>query len=128
MNPRSGRGWPSSTTKANLVSGFGNAGFAIEDLGEEADPSGEINDIAVQPDGRIVVTGSSFPATDTKSQLIVARFTAGGDLDPSFGTGGVFTLDATGGYDEGEALSVLPDGKVLVAGFQGTVATPGSCG
>ncbi len=106
--------------EGNLVGGFGNAGFAIEDLGQEADPSGEVNDIAVQPDGRIVVTGTSFPETDTKSQLIVARFTAGGDLDPSFGDGGVFTLDATVGYDEGEALSILPDGKVLVAGFRGT--------
>ena len=119
MNSEVGAWLAKLDDEGQLVSGFGNAGFAIEDLGQEADPSGEINDIAVQPDGRIVVIGSSFPATDTKSQLIVARFTAGGDLDPSFGDGGVFTLDPTVGDDEGEALSVLPDGKVLVAGFRG---------
>ncbi len=102
------------------VAGFGTAGFAVQDLGEEADPSGEITDIAIQPDGRIVVAGSAFPATNTKSELVVARFTAGGQLDPTFGSGGIFRLDATAGYDEGRALSLLPDGRIVVAGFNGT--------
>ncbi|HEY7256055.1 MAG TPA: hypothetical protein VH476_05170 [Solirubrobacterales bacterium] len=110
-------------SEGELVNGFGTAGLSIHDLGQEEEPSGEFNDIAIQPDGRIVATGSSFPATDTKTQLIVARFTSNGELDPSFGTGGVFTLDATAGYDAGEALSILPDGKILVAGLGGTADT-----
>jgi uncharacterized delta-60 repeat protein len=105
-------------SEGQLDTGFGSAGFAIHNLGGEPSPTGEFTDIAIQPDGRIVATGSSFPSTDTKTQLIVARFTPGGQLDPSFGLGGVFTLDATGAYDEGLALSILADGKILVAGIR----------
>ncbi len=99
------------------VASFGTAGFKVQDLGEEPEPSGEITDLAIQPDGRIVVTGSAIPSAGAKSELIVARFTAGGQLDPSFGSGGIFRLDATGGYDEGRAMSLLPDGRILVAGL-----------
>ena len=128
VSPRSGRGWPSSTTKANWSAVSATPASRSRTSGRKRTPPGRSTTSRSRRDGRIVVTGSSFPATDTKSQLIVARFTAGGDLDPSFGTGGVFTLNATAGYDEGDALSVLADGKVLVAGFRGHHQTPGSCG
>ncbi len=99
------------------VASFGTAGIKVQDLGEETEPSGEITDLAIQPDGRIVVTGSAVPAPGAKSELIVARFTAAGQLDPSFSSGGIFRLDASEGYDEGRALSLLPDGRILVAGY-----------
>jgi uncharacterized delta-60 repeat protein len=40
---------------------------------------------------------------------------APGDLDPTFGQGGIARVDY-GGHDNGEALAVQPDGKILVSG------------
>ena len=101
------------------VTGFGTAGFFVKDLGQAVDPTGEFTDLAVLPDGRIVAVGISETAVDGDEQLVVARFTAGGDLDPIFGAGGVFRLNPTPNEDGGEALSILPDGRILIAGFRG---------
>jgi uncharacterized delta-60 repeat protein len=47
--------------------------------------------------------------------LAPAALAASGDLDPSFGMGGVVTSDL-GGYDEIFALAVQPDGAIVAAG------------
>ena len=67
--------------------------------------------LARQPDGKIVVTGRQ------DADLIVVRYTASGSLDPSFGTGGMVTTDLGGSGDEGNAVAVQPDGKILVGAF-----------
>ena len=77
--------------------------------------------IAVQPDGKIIyagATGSSSGGTKWE----VARFTANGALDPTFGTGGIVTTEIlnpapTTITDESpNAVLVQPDGKILVLG------------
>jgi uncharacterized delta-60 repeat protein len=108
-------------SEGQLVNGFGNAGFVVEDLGQDVNPSGAIEDIAIQPDGRIVAVGTANTANEDDEELVVARFTAGGDLDPSFGTGGIFRLNPTLGEDEGVALSVIPDGRIVIAGLHGQI-------
>ena len=47
--------------------------------------------------------------------LAHAAQAAPGDLDPTFGQGGIALVDY-GGHDNGEALAVQPDGKILVGG------------
>jgi uncharacterized delta-60 repeat protein len=44
------------------------------------------------------------------------RVTAGGTLDPTWGTGGKTVIDAAGFNDNGRALAVLPDNRVLLTG------------
>lgn len=56
--------------------------------------------------------------------LAHAIHAAPGDLDPTFGQGGIAVVDF-GGYDSGAALAVQPDGKVVVAG---TASVPGASG
>jgi uncharacterized delta-60 repeat protein len=47
-------------------------------------------------------------------------YAGSGDLDPTFGTGGKVTTDFAGNRDEGRAMAIQPDGKIVVAGFTDT--------
>jgi hypothetical protein len=49
--------------------------------------------------------------------MAVARFTADGIPDESFGDGGAFTIDFFGFSDIGENVAVQDDGKILVSGL-----------
>ncbi|HAB17186.1 MAG TPA: hypothetical protein PLX89_19330 [Verrucomicrobiota bacterium] len=73
-------------------------------------------------DGRMLVGGGIWSSGTTLRQIMVARITADGNFDPSFGTGGVVR-----GNGEVESLRLLPDGGILVAGqfteFAGLPAT-----
>jgi uncharacterized delta-60 repeat protein len=76
--------------------------------------------IVVQPDGAIVVAGQSVDPTDTTgttNQGLLVRYTGGGTLDASFGSGGI--VETPLGTD-GSGLSGLvlqPDGKLVAAGI-----------
>lgn len=71
--------------------------------------------IALQPDGKIVGTGS------TGDQAITYRLNPDGALDDGFGSGGVVTT-GLGASTGGLVPLVLADGRIVVAGWGG----PGS--
>lgn len=48
--------------------------------------------------------------------LSASAFDTSGELDLSFGTDGIVTTDFGKGSDEGRAIALQPDGKILVAG------------
>jgi uncharacterized delta-60 repeat protein len=102
----------------NPVPGFGTEGVAVFDLGTEAQPSGEFFELAVLPDGRILAAGDAFAGTNDQ-EAVIARFTASGQLDLSFGNNGIFRSNPTPGEDEIESMEVLPDGRILAAGLRG---------
>ncbi len=69
----------------------------------------------LQPDGKIVVAGSSDALVN--NDFAVARFTnPGGQFDASYGGGTGKTLADLGGNDRGSAVALQPDGKIIVAG------------
>ncbi len=71
----------------------------------------------VQSDGKIVVAGYSNTAFfNSIHDAVVARFTAAGALDSSFGTGGIVTTDF-GGSDVANDLVLQNDGKIVVGGY-----------
>jgi len=73
--------------------------------------------IAIQPDGKILLGGRGGE-TVSNSGYCLARFNENGTIDSSFGTNGkVITI--YGGCIQ--SIAVCPDGKILVAGFLGTV-------
>ncbi len=78
----------------------------------------EAYDVAVQEGGRYVLTGYGNTATTGSTVDMVAyRFKANGDLDPSFGTGGVTRYDAgIGQEDRGRDINVTSEGRVVIAG------------
>jgi uncharacterized delta-60 repeat protein len=78
--------------------------------------------VALQPDGRIVVAGSS-DATDPNNDIAVARLFPQGGFDSSFGSGGKSLAPyASNSRDDGDAVA-LQDGKIVVAGSSNTGAT-----
>jgi uncharacterized delta-60 repeat protein len=100
-------------TDGSLDPSFGTGGKVLTDLGRDD----EINSVTVQPDGKIVVAGFSGTARNgDRGDFAIARYTARGALDPSFGTGGRVTTDFAGGSDSGEAVALQPDGKIIVSG------------
>ena len=70
-------------------------------------------DVLLQPDGNILVVGSSENVNG--KSLALLRLTGNGTLDQSFGTGGKVVTDA-GTSDEYRAVTLQNDLKILAAG------------
>jgi uncharacterized delta-60 repeat protein len=90
---------------------FGFAGIAILEID---DFDTEAMSIAIQTDGKIVVTGLSHDQFNDGFNTILARFNANGTLDNTFGTNGVVDLTAGNGYI-GKSLAIQTDGKMVIA-------------
>ncbi|MGH8975843.1 MAG: hypothetical protein ACRD0C_21870, partial [Acidimicrobiia bacterium] len=81
-------------------------------------------DVLLQPDGRIVLGGYSTSAGGPGSnvlfgadQLALARYTAEGLPDFSFGRQGEVVVDAGSLDEEIRAMALTPQGNIVVAGF-----------
>jgi uncharacterized delta-60 repeat protein len=72
------------------------------------------SDVAVLADGKIVGVGHDPSASNVA--FLAFRLEADGRPDPTFGAGGVSTLDLTPGADFAQRVFVQPDGKLLVSG------------
>ena len=72
--------------------------------------------VAFQPDGKIVVAGSSDANGSTDFAL--ARYTKSGALDRGFGRGGKLLTDFGPSHDDvATAVALQPDGEIVVAGY-----------
>jgi uncharacterized delta-60 repeat protein len=90
---------------------FGTGGVATN----IASANDQIHAMAVQPDGKIVVTGNSNPSAP---DIIVLRFNADGSIDNSFGTAGVVVTENIGmGWEEARGVAVQSTGNIIVAGY-----------
>jgi uncharacterized delta-60 repeat protein len=69
------------------------------------------NGAVLQPDGKIVVAGY----TQADEDVAIARITASGSPDPTFGAAGKVTVDF-GVATFGNAVALQPNGRILVAG------------
>jgi uncharacterized delta-60 repeat protein len=92
---------PTFDTDGKVTTGFGFG----EDYGGE---------IALQPDGKIIVAGSSEQGGHWDFAL--ARYNSDGSLDATFDADGKVLTDFTGRRDFGAAVVLQPDGKIVVAG------------
>jgi len=86
--------------------------------------NGLANDIAVQPDGKILVVGSAVMATATSpydNVLVVMRLNADGSPDADFASAGVLAgvLPNTSG-NSGRMMHLNEDGSILVATLSDT--------
>ena len=82
-----------------------------------------VADMALQPDGRIVVVGFANAGND----WTVGRFMPDGAPDTSFGAGGVVTTEFPGRSEaRASALMLAPDGDIVVAG-RAIDAEPSDC-
>ena len=91
---------------------FGNAGFVLTDV--TAGLKDLARKVVIQPDGKIVVVG--YSTDDTNFIKFVARYTSGGILDGTFGTGGIFKASIPGNISDGRSIALQADGKILAGG------------
>ena len=99
----------------SLDASFGSGGKVVTPIGSRDESAG---DIAIQPDGKIVVAGYSINA-DSFADFALVRYNANGSLDNSFGTGGkVTTSFGSVGSDVviAHAIAIQADGKIVAAG------------
>ena len=105
---------------------FAAAGFALPgDLDKTFNGTGKrihsfapdldwIEDIAVQPDGKIVAGGRGFFPGNMFSSAIIARFNSDGSTDTSFGVSGVVITNFGAPGSMISSLVLQPDGKIVV--------------
>ncbi|WP_431136051.1 T9SS type A sorting domain-containing protein [Psychroserpens mesophilus] len=68
-------------------------------------------------DGKIIAAGGAvFNSGSNQGRYAIVRYLNNGDLDPTFGTNGVVTLNIFDGSCIARSIISLPDGKSLVAG------------
>lgn len=92
---------------------FGTGGKTVTAISNSIDLA---EALAIQPDGKIVVAGSTQTGGITRA-FSVARYSFAGQLDATFGTGGKAIIPVSTGLGGATALTLQPDGKILLAGY-----------
>jgi uncharacterized delta-60 repeat protein len=105
----------------NLDPAFGSGGTVQTDL-TGAGGEDQAGGVAIQPDGKIVVSGWSCLAN---CDFAVARYLGStGALDSSFGHGGHVTTDfQSGSGDLARPVLIQADGKIVVGGYSNALGT-----
>ncbi len=78
-----------------------------------------------QPDGKLLVVGTSFSATAPYRRMTVARLNPDGNFDSTFGTNGVFTGNSSSNSN-GQIVTTAAlqsDGSIVVGGYEYAVTT-----
>lgn len=77
------------------------------------------HDVAILPDGRILLAGEVSTPGYTETDFALARFQPDGQPDLFFGVRGRVAL-SLGNLDVARAMAIQPDGKIVVAGYTGS--------
>lgn len=115
---------PAHAAAGDLDTTFSSDGKTTTDFsGIPAQPD-IANDVAVQPDGKIVAAGRgglNAPGVGGTAQFAVARYNTDGSLDTSFGSGGKVQFRFFDPPNTNFARNVViqSDGKILVSGLAG---------
>jgi uncharacterized delta-60 repeat protein len=110
-------------TDGNLDPTFGTGGVVTGPGGPSLAGSSDrdFTDLVIQPDGKILVASNdgSDPVTPN---FRVVRYLTNGDLDPTFGSGGIVTGPA--GLVNGNGIALMPDGRIIVGGATSEAGAP----
>ena len=94
----------------DLDTTFSGDGIVTTDLGSGTQDNGNV--MALQPDGKIIVAGTS------NDDIALVRYNSNGSLDTTFSGDGKLTTDL-GGEEFGNSMVLQPDGKIVVVGGLG---------
>jgi uncharacterized delta-60 repeat protein len=97
----------------NLDPSFGVGGKVTTDFFGEADFA---RAVALQNDGKIVVSGISSQSSAEGANFALARYNGNGSLDTSFGVGGKVSTDFSSSGDNAYAMALQSDGKIILGG------------
>ncbi|MBO0768038.1 MAG: hypothetical protein J2O48_05050 [Solirubrobacterales bacterium] len=98
-----------AVTEGTQIPTFGTNGWTTTQIGTWSAAVAA----AEQPNGDIVTVGEA--KENGKYELVSSRYTPTGQLDPSYGTGGVASIPI-GGAASGNALKILPNGDIVLTG------------
>ncbi|HNI70427.1 MAG TPA: hypothetical protein PLO27_03845, partial [Marmoricola sp.] len=98
---------------------FGAGGKVITTVSSTDEARG----IVLQPDGRILVAGSTSMGGVRNTMLL--RYLANGSPDASFGAGGRVVASFSPNNDAASSVALQPDGRILVAGYSDGAARRG---
>lgn len=102
-------------SNGTLDSSFGTNGLGTLDFHGY---QGTIHDMAVQPDGKIVLVGDQTTDQANYTEFFIARFTSSGQADNTFVANGFNIIDAIPNYRYayGKAVVIQADGKIVMSG------------
>ncbi len=92
---------------------FGVSGVVVTGIGVTAGA----HSIAVETSGRIIAAGNCAYTPGGETSFCMARYSPLGALDPSFGVGGVATVNFSNNTDASRGLVLQAGGKYVVGGF-----------
>jgi uncharacterized delta-60 repeat protein len=107
------------TAAGDLDAGFNGTGVVTTSVGSASHGAAAV----LQPDGKIVVAGSS--GRDEQADFAVVRYNADGTLDTTFNTTGVVTTDISSRDDRAYAVALQPLHKIVVAGVSDCASASG---
>jgi len=117
INPAAVHSQSAPDTAGDLDPTFGGYGTDGRVIGDVF-PGTTIRNAIILPDDRVVAVGSDG------ADFVIARYFADGQIDSSFGVGGVTRVDFSGKIDFANAVTLAPAGKLLVAGTTCALLTP----
>jgi uncharacterized delta-60 repeat protein len=109
-------GW---TIARHLPNGALDPGFGVGGVTTKTFKKGSgalYSDVIVQPDNRFLVAGSAPTGNSAVSTFAVARYTADGKADTSFGSSGLVTVSLSSYQSLARGIALQPDGKVIAVG------------
>jgi uncharacterized delta-60 repeat protein len=106
----------------DLDTSFGFAGKVVTDVAGFTQEFG--HDVAIQPDGKILVAGYALNSANGMNDFAVLRYNPDGSLDTSFGIAGKVFTDFGNSNDEAHAIALQADGRILLAGRASSSALP----
>ncbi|PYS97918.1 MAG: hypothetical protein DMF63_17845 [Acidobacteria bacterium] len=102
-------------TDGSLDTSFDGDGIRLYNYGQFSTDTSR--DIAIQPDGKILILEFNF-TYQVASGLLIARYNPDGSVDSTFGGGtGVFRREGQSGSSESMKLALQPDGKIVFTGY-----------
>lgn len=96
-----------------LDQSFNGTGWVNLSLSDWID---RVGDIALLPDGKLLVVGSISEAVGADYEIFAVRLMPDGSYDNSFGIFGVVRYDVGMGSDFANAIVLQPDGKYIIGG------------
>ncbi len=100
------------TTDGNLDNTFGTNGIVKTPIGSSNDFA---ESAAIQTDGKIVLAG--YTNNGSAYDFAIVRYNTNGDLDNTFGTGGITTTTIGPVNSYARAVKIQDDGKIVVSGY-----------
>ncbi len=113
---------PATPTTGVLDPSFGTGGQVVVPLESASGLEDAAGGVAIQDDGKIVLTGYSMRPETDRYEIIVRRLNIDGTVDAAFGNNGRFTLASNPNeylpyaiIGSATPVTILSDGSILIA-------------